>query len=102
MSTRFILDLERDAFKMTHLTQRVSRTIIIADINRTWCCSMNDEMALEEGWNNDPLKELYPTQAHTSNPTKWLEMLLNVLRMIRDTNGVPPCRGDSQAPHPPT
>ena len=46
-------------------------------------------MALEEGWNKDPLKELYPTQAHTSNPTKWLEMLLNVLHMIRDVNGIP-------------
>ena len=50
---------------------------------------MNDQMALEEGWDSEPLKELYPTQAHTSNPTKWLEMLLNVLRMIRDANGVP-------------
>ena len=50
---------------------------------------MNDQMALEEGWNNEPLKELYPTQAHTNNTTKWLEMLLNVLRMIRDVNGVP-------------
>ena len=89
MSTRFILDLERTAFKMTHLTHRVSRTIIIADINRTWCRSMNEQMTLEEGWNNKPLKELYPTQAHTSNPTKWIDMLLNVLRMIRDANGVP-------------
>ena len=70
MSTRFILDLERAAFKMTHLTHRVSRIIIITDINRTWCRSMNDQMSLEEGWNNDPLKEIYPTQAHTSNPTK--------------------------------
>ena len=44
-------------------------------------------MALEEGWNNDPLKELYPTQDHTSNPTKWLEILLNVLRMPdKETN----------------
>ena len=89
MSARFVLDLERAAFKMTHLKHRVSRTIIIADIDRTWCRSMNDQMALEEGWNKYPLKELYPTQAHTSNPTKWLEMLLNVLRMIRDINGVP-------------
>ena len=46
-------------------------------------------MALEEGWNKYPLKELYPTQAHTSNPTKWLEMLRNVLLMICDVNGVP-------------
>ena len=56
MSTRFILDLERAAFKMTHLTHRVSRTIITTDIDRTWCRSMNDQMALEEGWNNEPLK----------------------------------------------
>ena len=89
MSTRFILDLERAAFKTTHLTHRVSRIIIITDINRTWCRSMNDQMALEEGWNNKPLKDLYPTQTHTSNPTKWLEMLLNVLRMICDANGAP-------------
>ena len=72
MSTRFIFDIERAAFKMTHIKHRVSRTIIIADINRTWCRSMNDQMALEEGWNNEPLKELYPTQTHTSKPTKWL------------------------------
>ena len=69
MSTRFILDLERAAFKMTHLTHRVSRAIIAADLDRTWCRSMNDQMALEEGWNNEPLKELYLTQAHTSNAT---------------------------------
>ena len=50
---------------------------------------MNDQMALEEGWNNEPLKELYPTQDHTSNSTKWLEILLNVLRIISDANGVP-------------
>ena len=29
-------------------------------------------MALEEGWKNEPLKELYPTQAHINHPTKWL------------------------------
>ena len=46
MSTRFILDLEKAAFKMTHITHRVSRAIIIADIDRTWCRSMNDQMAL--------------------------------------------------------
>ena len=50
---------------------------------------MNDQMDLEEGWNNEPLKDLYPTQAHTNNSIKWMEMLLNVLRMIRDANGVP-------------
>ena len=42
VSTRFILDLERAAFKMTHITHRVSRAITIADIDRTWCRSMND------------------------------------------------------------
>ena len=50
---------------------------------------MNDQMTLEEGWKNEPLKELYPTQAHINHPTKWLKMLGNVLRMIRDVNGVP-------------
>ena len=50
---------------------------------------MNDQMALEEGWKNEPLKELYLTQAYINHPTKWLEMLGNVLRMIRDVNGVP-------------
>ena len=50
---------------------------------------MNYQMALEEGCNKEPLKELYPTQAHTNNSTKWMEMLLNVLHMIRDANGVP-------------
>ena len=89
MSTRFILDLERAAFKMTHIKHRVSRTIIIADIDRTLCRTMNDQMALEEGWNNEPLKELYPTQAHINHPNKLLEMLVNVLRMIRDVNGIP-------------
>ena len=46
-------------------------------------------MDLEQGCKNDPLKELYPTQAHITNSTKWTEMLLNVLRMIRNANGVP-------------
>ena len=89
MSTWFVLDLKRAAFKMTHIKHRVSRTITIADINRTWCRTMNDQMALEEGWKNEPLKELYPNQAHINHPTKWLEMLGNVLRLIRDVNGVP-------------
>ena len=89
MSTRFVLDLKRAAFKMTHIKHRVSRTIIIADIDRTWCRTMNEQMALEEGWNNKPLTELYPTQAHINHPTKWLEMLGNVLSMIRDVHGVP-------------
>ena len=50
---------------------------------------MNDQISLEKGWKNEPLKELYPTQAHKNHPTKWLEMLVNVLRMIRDVNGIP-------------
>ena len=50
---------------------------------------MNDQIELEQGWNNEPLKDLYPTQALLSKSTKWMEMLQNFLRMIRDTNGVP-------------
>ena len=46
-------------------------------------------MDLEQGWKNNPLKELYPIQAHITNSTKWMEMLQNVLRMIRDANVVP-------------
>ena len=61
VSTRFILDLERAAFKMRHITHRVSRAIIIADIDRTWCRSMNDQMDLEQGWKKNPLIELYHT-----------------------------------------
>ena len=75
MSTLFILDLERAAFKMTHITHRVSCAIIIANIDITWCCSMNDQMDLEQGWKNKPLKELYPTQYHITNSTKCMEML---------------------------
>ena len=50
---------------------------------------MNDQIELEQGWNNDPLKDLYPTQTHLTNSTKCMEMLQNVLCMIRDANGVP-------------
>ena len=50
---------------------------------------MNDQFDLEQGWKNDPLKYLYPTQAHLTNSTKWMEMLQNVLRMVCDANGVP-------------
>ena len=89
VSTRFILDLERATFKMTHITHCVSHAIIIADIERTWCRSMNDQMDLEKGWKNKPLTELYPTQSHITNSTKRMEMLQNVLRMIRNSNGVP-------------
>ena len=50
---------------------------------------MNDQIDLEQGWKNDPLKDLYPTQAHITNSTKWMEISQNVLHMIRDANGVP-------------
>ena len=50
---------------------------------------MNDQFYLEQDWKNKPLNELYPTQAHITNSTKWMEMLQNLLRMIRDANGVP-------------
>ena len=50
---------------------------------------MNDQIELEQGWNNEPLKDLNPTQALLSKFTKWVEMLQNVLLMIRDANGVP-------------
>ena len=49
---------------------------------------MNDQIDLEQGWKNEPLKDLYTAQAHITNSTKWMEMLQNVLRMIRDANGV--------------
>ena len=50
---------------------------------------MNDQIDLEQGWKNEPLKDIYPTQAHITNSTKWMEMLQNVLHMIRDANGAP-------------
>ena len=50
---------------------------------------MNDQFDLEQGWKNEPLKDLYPTQALLTNSNKWMEMLQNVLRMIREANGVP-------------
>ena len=50
---------------------------------------MNDQFDLEQNWKNEPLNDLYPTQAHLTNSTKWMEMLQNVLRMIRDANGAP-------------
>ena len=59
--TRFILDLEQAAIKMTHITHRVSYAIITTNIDRTWCRSMNDKFDLEQGWKNNPLKDLYPT-----------------------------------------
>ena len=74
---------------MTHIKNRVSRVIDPSDINKKWCRSTNEKIELEQGWNNEPLKDLYPTQDLLSNSTKWMEMLQNVLRMIRDSNGVP-------------
>ena len=50
---------------------------------------MNDQIDLEQVWKNEPLKDIYPIQAHITNSTKWVEMLHNILRMIRDANGVP-------------
>ena len=50
---------------------------------------MNDQFDLEQGRKNDTLKDLYPTQAQLKNSTKWMEMLQNVLRMIRDACGDP-------------
>ena len=50
---------------------------------------MYDKIELEQGWNNEPLKDLYPTHALLSNSTKWMETLQNVLHMICDANGVP-------------
>ena len=50
---------------------------------------MNDQFDLEQGWKNETLKDLYPTQDHITNSTKWMEMLQNVLHMIRDANGAP-------------
>ena len=84
VSTRFILDLKKVAFKMTHIKHRISCAINPADIDKTWCRSMNDQFDLERGWKNDTLKYLYPTQAHLTKSTKWMEMLQNVLRMIRE------------------
>ena len=89
VSTRFILDLEKAAFKMNHIKHRISCSINLADIDKTWCRSINDKFDLEQGWNNESLKDLYPTHAHLTNSTKWMEMLQNFLHMIRDTNGVP-------------
>ena len=47
VSTRFILDLEKSTFKMTHIKHRISRAINLAYIGITWCCSMNDQFDLE-------------------------------------------------------
>ena len=63
VSTRFILDLKKVAFKMTHIKNHVSRVIKPADINKKWCRSMNGQIESEQGWNNETLKGLYPTHA---------------------------------------
>ena len=89
VSTRFILDLEKAAFNMTHIKNRISHVINLSDIKNIWCRFMNYQFDLEQGWKNEPLKDLYPTQSHLTNSTKWMEMLQNVLRMICDANGVP-------------
>ena len=52
LSTRFILDLEKAAFKMTQIKNRISRVINPSDIDKKWCRSMNDQIELEQGWNN--------------------------------------------------
>ena len=70
VSTRFILDLDKAALKMTHIKNRISRVIDPADINKKWFRSMNDQIELEQGWKNEPLKELYPTQALLTKSTK--------------------------------
>ena len=87
--TRFILDLEKAALKMTHIKNRISRVINPAYIDKKLCRSMNDQIEFEQGWKNEPLKDLYSTHAHLTNSTKWMEMLQNVFCMIRDANGVP-------------
>ena len=43
-STRFILDLKKAAFKVTHIKKRVFRIIEPADIDKKWCRSMNDQI----------------------------------------------------------
>ena len=89
VSTRFILDLEKSAFNMTNIKNRISRVINPSDIDKKWCRSMNDQIELEQGWKNKPLQDLYPTQALLTNCTKWMEILQNFLHMICDANGVP-------------
>ena len=42
--TRFILDLEKDAFNMTHIKNRISRVIDPSDIDKKWCRSINDQI----------------------------------------------------------
>ena len=72
VSTQFILDLEKSAFKMAHIKKRISRVINPADIDKKWCRFVNDQFYLEKSWKNDPLKDLYPTQTLLTNSTKWM------------------------------
>ena len=58
ISTRFILNLKKAAFKMTHIKNCISRVIDPADINKKWCRSMSDQIEMEQGWNNEPLNDL--------------------------------------------
>ena len=44
VSTRFILDLKKAAFKMTHIKNRISCIINPDDIDNKWCRSMNDQL----------------------------------------------------------
>ena len=43
VSTRFILDLKKAAFKITHTNNRISRVINPSDIYMKWCRSTNDQ-----------------------------------------------------------
>ena len=61
VSTRFILDLEKAALKMTHIKNRISCAINPVNNNKKWCRSMNDQFYLEQGCKNEALKDLYPT-----------------------------------------
>ena len=60
VSTHFILDLKKAEVKMIHIKNRISRFISPSDIDKKWCRSMNDQFDLEQGWNSEPLKGLYP------------------------------------------
>ena len=73
--TRFTLDIKKAAFKMTHIKNHISCVINPSDIDKKWCRSMNDQIELEQGWKNESLKDLYPTQSLLTNTTKWMEML---------------------------
>ena len=48
VSTRFILDLKKATFKMTHINNRIYRVIDPANIDKKWCRSMNDQFDLEQ------------------------------------------------------